>query len=83
MCSLLSLVMYPKRAHFASRTLSTKYWGARMAHPPEQVQNHNLDSVAVNYPCPISRLRVVSHNRTKHREVGLVSRITFLPIVPM
>jgi hypothetical protein len=28
--------------------------GARTAHPPEQVHNQNLDSVALNYPCPVN-----------------------------
>jgi hypothetical protein len=28
-CSLLSLVPYPKRVHFASITLTAKYWGSR------------------------------------------------------
>jgi hypothetical protein len=54
-----------------------------MAHPPEQVYNHNLGSVTQNNPCPVNRLRVVSHNKTKRREVGLMSRITFLLIIPM
>jgi hypothetical protein len=57
--------------------------GAQMPHSFEQVHNHNLGSVTLNYPCPVSRLRVVSHNRTKHREAGTVSRITFLSIIPM
>jgi hypothetical protein len=26
-CSILSLVMYPKHVHFASLTLMAKYWG--------------------------------------------------------
>jgi hypothetical protein len=29
MCSLLSLVLYPKRAHSTSRTLPIDYWGPR------------------------------------------------------
>jgi hypothetical protein len=41
-----------------------------MVHAPEQGHNHNLDSVALNYPCPVSRLKVISHNRTKYRENG-------------
>jgi hypothetical protein len=48
-----------------------------MTHATEQGHNHNLDSAALNYPCPVNRLRVVSHNRTKHREVRPVSKITF------
>jgi hypothetical protein len=47
-----------------------------MLHRPEQVHNHNLSSVTLNYPYPISRPRVVSHNRTKRRVAGPVSRIT-------
>jgi hypothetical protein len=47
-----------------------------MPHPPGQVLNHNLGSVTLNYPCLISRLRVISHDKTKHRVVGPVSRIT-------
>jgi hypothetical protein len=27
-CSLLSLVLYPKRVHFASLTLDARYWGS-------------------------------------------------------
>jgi hypothetical protein len=27
MCSLLSLVLYPKRAHSTSQTLPADYWG--------------------------------------------------------
>jgi hypothetical protein len=48
-----------------------------MAHPPEQVHYHELGSVKLNYPCPISRQRVVSHSRMRCREVGPVNRITF------
>jgi hypothetical protein len=51
--------------------------GARTAHAPEQGHNHNLDCVALNYLCPVSRLRVTSHNITKCRRMGPVSRITF------
>jgi hypothetical protein len=54
-----------------------------MPHPFEQVHNHNLGSVTLNYACPVSRLRVVSHNRTKHREAGPMSRITSLSTIPM
>jgi hypothetical protein len=50
--------------------------GARMSHPPEQVHNHNSCSVTLNCPCPVSRPRAVSHNRTKRKVVGPVSRIT-------
>jgi hypothetical protein len=69
-CSLLSLISYPKRVHFASLTLATKYWGVRTTHAPEQDHNHNhnLDIVALNYPCPVSRQRIVRHNGTKHRK---------------
>jgi hypothetical protein len=34
-------------------------------YAPEQAYNHNLDSVALNYSCPISWLRVIRHNRIK------------------
>jgi hypothetical protein len=44
--------------------------------PPEQVHNHNLSSVTLNYPCLVGRPRVISHNRTKRRVAGPVSRIT-------
>jgi hypothetical protein len=50
--------------------------GGSDAAPPEQVHNHNLGSVRLNYPCPVSRLRVVSHNRTKRRRAGPMSKIT-------
>jgi hypothetical protein len=39
-------------------------------HAPEQGHNYNLDRVALNYPCLISRLRIVRHIRTKCRENG-------------
>jgi hypothetical protein len=32
-CSLLSLVLYPKHVRFASRTLSAKYWGPSLWAP--------------------------------------------------
>jgi hypothetical protein len=70
MCSLRSLILYPKRAHSTSWMLPAKYWGPQTVHSLEQVNNHSPDSVALNYPCPASRLRVVSHNETKHREKG-------------
>jgi hypothetical protein len=54
-----------------------------MAHAPEQGHNHNLDSIALNYPCPISRLRVISHNRTKCRENGTREQNYFLSIMSM
>jgi hypothetical protein len=44
--------------------------GVQTAHASEQGHNHNLDSVVLNYPSPISRLRVVKHNITKYRENG-------------
>jgi hypothetical protein len=31
--SLLSMVLYPKREHFASLTLVAKYWGRRWLAP--------------------------------------------------
>jgi hypothetical protein len=54
-----------------------------MTHAPEQGHNHNLGSVALNYPCPVSRLRVVSHNRTKCRENETREQNYFLSIMPM
>jgi hypothetical protein len=70
-CSLLSRVPYPKRVHFASLTLIQLSIGSPSGHnhlAPEQDHNHNLDSVALNYPCPVIRLWIVRHNGTKCRE---------------
>jgi hypothetical protein len=47
-----------------------------MPHPLEQDHNHNPGSVTLNYPCPVIWPRAVSHNRTKHRVVGPINRIT-------
>jgi hypothetical protein len=33
MCSLFSLVLYPKRAHSTSQTLPADYWGPRQCTP--------------------------------------------------
>jgi hypothetical protein len=81
--SLLSLVPYPKRVHFASLTLSQLSTGGPDSTCPEQVHNHNLDSVALNYPCPVSPFRVMSRNRTKCRENGTHEQNYFLSIMPM
>jgi hypothetical protein len=54
-----------------------------MAHAPEQGDNHNLDSVPLNHPCPVSRLRVISHNSNKCRETGTREQNYFLSIIPM
>jgi hypothetical protein len=54
-----------------------------MAHAPEQGHNHNLDSVALNYPCPVSRLKVISHSRTKYRENETREQKYFMSIMPM
>jgi hypothetical protein len=35
-CSMLILVMYPKHAHFTSRTLLANYWGLGRCTPLEQ-----------------------------------------------
>jgi hypothetical protein len=35
-CSLLSLVPYPKRVYFASLTLATEYWGSGWHMPPDK-----------------------------------------------
>jgi hypothetical protein len=32
-CSLLSLVLYPKRVYFASLTLTAEYWGSGRCMP--------------------------------------------------
>jgi hypothetical protein len=32
-CSMLSLVLYPKRVHYASLTLAAKYWGSGRRMP--------------------------------------------------
>jgi hypothetical protein len=45
--------------------------------PPEQVHNHNLDRITLNYSCLVNRLRVVSQNRMNRREVGPVRTSTF------
>jgi hypothetical protein len=82
MRSLLSLVLYPKHAHSASQMLPADYWGPRQHTPLEQAYNHNLDSVTLNYPCPVSRLRIVSHNRTMRRVAGPMSRIILCLLYP-
>jgi hypothetical protein len=38
-CSLLSLVPYPKRAHFAYPTLAAKYWGSGRRVPLSKTIN--------------------------------------------
>jgi hypothetical protein len=48
-----------------------------MAHALEQDHNHNLDRVALNSPCPIGWLRIIRHNKTKHRENGICERSYF------
>jgi hypothetical protein len=52
-CSLLRLVLYTKHVYFASLTLTAEYWGSNDTCP-EQGHNHNLDSVTLNYPCPVN-----------------------------
>jgi hypothetical protein len=47
-CSLFCLVLYPKRAHFASLTLLANYWGAQTVGTLDQGTNHNLKSIALN-----------------------------------
>jgi hypothetical protein len=54
-----------------------------MTHAHEQGHNHNLHSIALNYPCLARRLRIVSHNRTKCRENGTREQNYFLFIMPM
>jgi hypothetical protein len=48
-----------------------------MSHAPEQDHNHNLDSVASNYPCPVRRPRIVIDKRAKRREKGIDERSYF------
>jgi hypothetical protein len=57
--------------------------GARISHAHEQGHNHNIDSVTLNYTCPVSRLCIVSHNRTKCRDSGTREQNYFLSIMPM
>jgi hypothetical protein len=76
-CTACLVVPYPKHVHFASLTLVAKYWGVQMTHAPKQDHNNNLDSVALNYPCHVSRPRIVRHNRAKHRENGIHERSYF------
>jgi hypothetical protein len=67
--SLLSLILYPMCVHFTSLMLDAEYWGPNgtcLKHG----HNHSLDRAALNYPCPVTRLRVVSHSGTKCRESG-------------
>jgi hypothetical protein len=54
-----------------------------MAHAPKQGHNHNLHSIALNYSSPVSRLSVVSHNRTKCRKNATLEQNYFLSIMPM
>jgi hypothetical protein len=35
-CSLLSLVLYPKRVHFASLAVAAEYWGFGRHMPPNK-----------------------------------------------
>jgi hypothetical protein len=72
--SLLSLVSYPKHVHFNFLTMDAEYWGVRMTHTPKQDHNNNLDSVTLNYLCPVSRPRIVRHNRAKRGENGIHER---------
>jgi hypothetical protein len=81
--NLLSMILYPKRVHFVSLMLSHLSTGGRIAHAPEQGHNHNLDSVALNYPCPVGQLRVVRHNKTKCRENEIREQNYCLSIMPM
>jgi hypothetical protein len=37
----------------------------------------------VNYPSPVSRLRVITHNRTKYRKNGTCEQNYFLSIMPI
>jgi hypothetical protein len=55
----------------------------RTGHAPKQGHNHNLDNIALNYPCPISRLRVVGDNRTKSRENETHKQNYFLSTMSM
>jgi hypothetical protein len=55
-CSMLSLVPYPKLVYFASLTPTAKYSGSgrRMLLSKTITITWILDSVALNYPCPVS-----------------------------
>jgi hypothetical protein len=39
LCSLLSLVLYPKHVYFASLTLTAKYWGFGWSMPLNKAIN--------------------------------------------
>jgi hypothetical protein len=67
----LSLIPYPKHVHFAFLTLTVKYWGSRRHMPLNKTIIVTLEIVALNYPCPIIRLRTVSHSNS--RDPGLES----------
>jgi hypothetical protein len=54
-----------------------------MTHAPEQGHNHKLNGVALNNTCPVSRLRVVSHSRTRCRESGTHEQNYFLSFILM
>jgi hypothetical protein len=82
-CILLNLVLYPKRVDFASLTFITEYWASGWSMPPEPDHNYNLDSITLNDPCPVSRLRVVSHNKIKCRENENCEQNYFLSIMHM
>jgi hypothetical protein len=48
-CSLLSLIPYPKHVHFASLALAAEYWesGGHTHLAPEQDHNRTPDSVTL------------------------------------
>jgi hypothetical protein len=54
-----------------------------MAHAPKQDHNHNLDSIALNNLCFVSRLRVVSYSRTRCRKSETREQNYLLSIMPM
>jgi hypothetical protein len=51
--------------------------------PPKQVHNHNLDSVALNYPSPVIRLRWSTIMKPSARKSGTREQNYFLSIIPM
>jgi hypothetical protein len=52
-----------------------------MAQAPKQVHLHDLNSIALNYPCPVGQLRVVRHKRTKCRKSGTREQNCFLSMI--
>jgi hypothetical protein len=51
--NLLSLVLYPKRVHFASLMLPVRYWRPRRSTPLTKGIIISPECVALNYPHPV------------------------------